>query len=59
MRTLNRELRALIATDEVKQRIAAEGGDPLTSSPAEYDVDIDREATKWAGLITRLGLKVD
>ncbi len=56
---LNRELRALIATDEVKQRIAAEGGDPLTSSPAEYDADIDREATRWAGLIARLGLKVD
>jgi tripartite-type tricarboxylate transporter receptor subunit TctC len=56
---LNRELRALIATDEVKQRIAAEGGDPLTSSPAEYDADINREATKWAGLISRLGLKVD
>jgi tripartite-type tricarboxylate transporter receptor subunit TctC len=56
---LNRELRALIATDEVKQRIAAEGGDPLTSTPAEYDTDIDREATKWAELISRLGLKVD
>jgi len=56
---LNHELRALITTDEVKQRIAAEGGDPLTSSPAEYDADIDREATKWAGVISRLGLKVD
>ena len=56
---LNHELRALITTDEVKQRIAAEGGDPLTSSPAEYDANIDREATKWAGVISRLGLKVD
>jgi tripartite-type tricarboxylate transporter receptor subunit TctC len=50
---------APIATDDVKQRIAAEGGDPLTSTPAEYDTDIDREATKWAGLIARLGLRVD
>jgi tripartite-type tricarboxylate transporter receptor subunit TctC len=56
---LNAELRALVATDEVKQRIAAEGGDPLTSTAAEYDADIDREATKWAGLISRLGLKVE
>jgi tripartite-type tricarboxylate transporter receptor subunit TctC len=56
---LNAELRALVATEEVKQRIAAEGGDPLVSSPAEYDMDIDREATKWAGVISLLGLKID
>jgi len=56
---LNAALRALVSTDEVKARIAAEGGDPLISSPGEYDADIDREATKWAGLISRLGLKID
>jgi tripartite-type tricarboxylate transporter receptor subunit TctC len=56
---LNAALRALVSTDEVKQRIAAEGGDPLISSPAEYDADIDREATKWAGVIARLGLKIE
>ncbi|MGA8227720.1 MAG: tripartite tricarboxylate transporter substrate binding protein [Xanthobacteraceae bacterium] len=56
---LNTALRALVSTDEVKQRIAAEGGDPLKSSPAEYDADIDREATKWAGVISRLGLKIE
>ena len=56
---LNAALRALVSTGEVKARIAAEGGDPLISSPAEYDADIDREATKWAGLISRLGLKIE
>ena len=59
IKRLNAALRALVSTDEVKQRIAAEGGDPLISSPAEYDVDIDREATKWAGVISRLGLKIE
>src|SRR6187397_2946336 len=42
---LNTELRKLAANDEVKKRIAAEGGDPLTSSPEEYAADIDREET--------------
>jgi tripartite-type tricarboxylate transporter receptor subunit TctC len=56
---LNAALRTLVSTDEVKQRIATEGGDPLISSPAEYDADIDREATKWAGVISRLGLKIE
>jgi tripartite-type tricarboxylate transporter receptor subunit TctC len=56
---LNRELRALVITDEVTKRIHAEGGDPLTSTPEEYAADIDREETKWAALIRKLNLKVD
>jgi len=56
---LNAELRKLAANDEVKKRIAAEGGDPLTSSPEEYAAHIDREETKWSTLIRRLNLKVE
>jgi hypothetical protein len=43
----------------VKQKIHAEGGDPLTSTPAEYAKDIDQEETKWGGLVHKLGLKVE
>src|SRR5450432_878041 len=53
------ELRKLVDTDDVKQRIHAEGGDPMTSTPAEYAADIDKEETKWRGLVHRLGLKVE
>ena len=42
-----------------KKRIHAEGGDPLTSTPAEYATDIDKEEKKWASLVHRLGLKVE
>ena len=56
---LNRELRALVGTDQVKQRIQAEGGDPLTSTPEEYAQDIDREETKWGTLVRKLNLKVE
>jgi tripartite-type tricarboxylate transporter receptor subunit TctC len=56
---LNRELRKLVADDEVKKRIATEGGDPLTSSPAEYDADIASEAKRWGGLVRKLNLKVE
>ena len=55
---LNKELRALVTSDEVKQRILAEGGDPLASSPEEYAADIDREETKWGALVRKLKLKV-
>jgi len=57
--TLSFELRRLVNTDEVKQRIHAEGGDPLTSTPAEYAADIDKEEKKWGTLVHKLGLKVE
>ncbi len=56
---LNNELRALVDTDAVKQRILTEGGDPLTSTPDEYAKDIDSEERKWGTLIKKLNLKVD
>src|SRR5665213_2035600 len=56
---LSAELRKLVDTDEVKQRIHAEGGDPMTSTPAEYAADSDKEETKWSALVHKLNLKVE
>ena len=56
---LNKELRALVLSDAVRQRIQSEGGDPLASTPEEYAADIDREETKWGALVRKLKLKVD
>jgi tripartite-type tricarboxylate transporter receptor subunit TctC len=56
---LNGELRRLIDSPDVRERIAADGGDPLPSSPEEYRADIDREEAKWSALIKRLNLRVE
>lgn len=56
---LSEELRKLVASDAVKQRIQNEGGDPLTSTPEEYAKDIDQEERKWSALIRKLNLKVE
>jgi tripartite-type tricarboxylate transporter receptor subunit TctC len=56
---LSVELRKLVDTEEVKKRIHGEGGDPLTSTPAEYAADIDKEEKKWSGLVHKLNLKVE
>jgi tripartite-type tricarboxylate transporter receptor subunit TctC len=56
---LNAELRKLADNEEMKKRIASEGGDPLTSTPDEYAKDIDQEETKWSKLIRKLNLKVE
>ena len=53
------ELRKLVDLPEVQKQIHNEGGDPLTSTPAEYAADIDREEKKWSGLVKKLGLKVE
>jgi tripartite-type tricarboxylate transporter receptor subunit TctC len=56
---LSAELRKLGNDPEVRKRIHLEGGDPLTSTPAEYADDIDREEKKWSKLVQQLGLKVE
>src|SRR6202142_573963 len=56
---LSAELRKLVDTDEANQRIHARGGDPMTSTAAEYAADIDKEEKKWASLVHKLGLKVE
>jgi tripartite-type tricarboxylate transporter receptor subunit TctC len=56
---LNAALRTLVDTEQVKQRILAEGGDPMTSTPEEYAKDIDAEETKWGTLVRKLNLKVE
>jgi tripartite-type tricarboxylate transporter receptor subunit TctC len=56
---VNKELRALVAAADVRERIAADGGDPLPSSPEQYAADIDREEAKWSALIKKLNLKVE
>ena len=44
---------------DVRARVASEGGDVVTSTPAEYAVVMQREEAKWSALINRLNLKVD
>jgi tripartite-type tricarboxylate transporter receptor subunit TctC len=56
---LNKELRALLDSADVRERIAAEGGDALASSAEQYAADIDREEAKWSALIRRLNLRVE
>jgi len=56
---LNAELRKAVESDEVQQRIHADGGDMLVSTPEEYSADIDQDEKKWSALIRKLGLRVE
>ena len=54
---LNKELNAVLATDEVRRRLAVEGGEPVPGAPEEYAADIDREELRWSKLVATIGLK--
>ena len=56
---LSKELRTSVNSDDVKQRIIADGGSPLASTPEEYAANIVREEDRWAALIKKLGLVVN
>jgi tripartite-type tricarboxylate transporter receptor subunit TctC len=55
---LNKALRAMLSSDEVKKRLIAAGSDPAPSTPEEYAQNIKHEEGKWAALIQKLGLKI-
>ena len=54
---LNAELRAALLSDDVRARIADEGGDPLVGTPEQQAADIGVEESKWGALVRKLGLR--
>jgi len=56
---LNKELRTILAADEMKKRLIADGSDPAPSTPEEYAANIQREEAKWAALVKKLGIKIE
>ena len=53
---LNKELRAALATDEVKRRLIQEGAEPMPTTPEEHADVIDKEEIKWSAIIKSMGI---
>ena len=56
---LNKELREILTSDEMKKRLIDDGTDPTPSTPEEYAANIASEEGKWAALAQKLGLKFE
>jgi tripartite-type tricarboxylate transporter receptor subunit TctC len=56
---INKELRAILATDDMKKLLRDAGSDPTSSTPEEYAANIKHEEGKWADLVKKLGLKLE
>ncbi len=56
---LHRELKAVLATAEVKQHFAEAGMEINGSSPAEFDSYFREERDRWARIVKETGAKID
>ncbi|HEY6259176.1 MAG TPA: tripartite tricarboxylate transporter substrate binding protein [Xanthobacteraceae bacterium] len=54
---LNAELRAALASREVRERIAEEGGEALPGTPEQQALDLGDEEAKWGALVRKLGIR--
>jgi tripartite-type tricarboxylate transporter receptor subunit TctC len=56
---LNRELKDILATPDVRTAFQTQGMDPATSSPEEFRKLVERDAERWAQLIKTQQIKAD
>jgi tripartite-type tricarboxylate transporter receptor subunit TctC len=54
---LNAELRAALASEDVRTRIAEEGGEALPGTPDQQAKDMAQEEAKWGALVRKLGIR--
>jgi tripartite-type tricarboxylate transporter receptor subunit TctC len=54
---LNAELRAALGSEDVRARIAEEGGEPLPGTPEQQAKDLAEEEAKWGAVVRKLGIK--
>jgi len=54
---LNKEVIAVLALHEVKERLAKIGADPAPTSPKEFDALVVRELAEYGELVKAAGIK--
>ena len=56
---LNADLVKIMHSPELKEKLAATGTEPLTSTPEEFAAYIKREIAKWGEVVRKAGVKAD
>lgn len=56
---LQREVTAVMATDEMKKRMEADGAEARTTTPAEFAALIKSDTAKWAPVVKNSGASLD
>lgn len=53
------EMSRILKLSDVKERMAADGSEPVGSTPQEFAAYLDREMVKWAKVIKQSGARAD
>lgn len=56
---MNREVNALLGRAEFRAKLAAQGVEPMTGSPADFAALIARDRARWAEVIRRGNIRTD
>ena len=56
---LNEKIVEILHTDDMRERLATDGSEPVGNSRAEFSTFIAAEIAKWRALIERLGIRPD
>jgi tripartite-type tricarboxylate transporter receptor subunit TctC len=56
---LNREINALVQSDDMKKHMEAEGLEPAGGSPARFGEILKSEAARWAKVVKQAGIKIE
>jgi tripartite-type tricarboxylate transporter receptor subunit TctC len=56
---LNAEIVKFLASDDMKEKLKAQGAEPAPTSPEQFDAFIRAEWTKYAKIVKDSGAKVD
>ena len=56
---VNAEMVRVLHLPQTRERLAADGSEPVGSSPAEFGAHIHSEIARWRKLIQELGIKTD
>lgn len=56
---LQKEIAAVLLQPEVAQRMAGDGSEPASSTPAEFGAHIKAEIRKWGEVIRKAGIRAD
>jgi tripartite-type tricarboxylate transporter receptor subunit TctC len=56
---LHRELARILATQDIKERFAAQAAEPVGSTPEQFRAYIRSEIDKWAQVVKASGAKID
>jgi tripartite-type tricarboxylate transporter receptor subunit TctC len=56
---LAREIAAIARAPDMRERLAADGADPIGSSPAEFGAHIKRELARWSKVIKEARVEIE